>query len=263
MPENAIEIDNLTRSFGNIRALDGLSLGVPEGSVFGLIGPNGAGKTTTINCIADLLAPDSGSVKVFGKELKRDGIAVKKEMGILFENTADLFMYLSGEEQLRFVGEVYGLDRWTIEERMDTLFEYFELESHKWVLIEEYSKGMRKKLALASILMHNPRLIILDEVFDGLDTLTIVKVKKLLRKLRESGKTILITSHILSFIEDLSDDVAIINKGRVVFQSKTAELRKKIKNGITNETYGSLEEIFLDITKTEGDDDPAVLDWIE
>lgn len=98
----------------------------------------------------------------------------------------------------------------------------------------------------------------MGEVY-GLDTLTIVKVRKLLRKLRESGKTILITSHILSFIEEFSDEVAIIDKGRVVFQSKTAELRNKIKN----KTYGSLEEIFLDITKTEGDDDPAVLDWIE
>ncbi len=262
MPENALEIDSLTRSFGNIKALDALSVSVREGCLFGLIGPNGAGKTTTINCIADLLVPDSGSIRVFGRELKRDGISIKKDMGILFENTADLFMYLSGDEQLRFVGEVYGLDRWTIEERMGKLFEYFELESHRWMLIEEYSKGMRKKLALASILIHNPKMIILDEVFDGLDTLTIVKVKKLLRKLKESGKTILITSHILSFIEDLSDEVAIINKGKVVFQSQTAYLRNRIKNEITNETYGSLEEIFLDITKSEGDDDPAVLDWI-
>ncbi len=262
MPVDIIEIDSVDRTFGNLVALDNLNLKIPEGTIFGLIGPNGAGKTTTINCIADLLVPDSGSIRVFGKDLKLDGIAIKKDMGVLFENTADLFVYLSGEEHLRFVGEIYGLDRAAIEERMDILFEYFGLESHRWMLIEEYSKGMRKKLALASILIHNPKLIVLDEPFDGLDALSAVKVKKILMKMQESGKTILITSHILSFIEDLTDEVAIIDRGRVVFRSKTAELRTRIKDEITKETYGSLEEIFVNITRKDSNDDPEVIDWL-
>jgi len=148
-----------------------------------------------------------------------------------------------------------------IKTRIKELLEYFDLEIFRWKSIAEYSKGMRKKLALASILLYNPDFIILDEPFDGLDAITVVKIKSLIKILKKSGKTFLITSHILSYIEDISDEVAIINKGRIVYHSEAKEIRHKIKNEITKETYQSLEEIFIDLT-TGKEDKEKTLSWL-
>ncbi|GBD91840.1 daunorubicin/doxorubicin resistance ATP-binding protein DrrA [bacterium BMS3Abin04] len=257
----ALSIKLLSKSFGSQVVLDNLDLEINQGQIFGLIGPNGAGKTTTINCIADLLNFNSGKIEIFGQDLVSNRIEVKKNVGILFENTESLFEYLKGEEQLQFVGEIYGLDKTTIETRIYELFEYFNLEIFRWKSVSEYSKGMRKKLALASILLYNPDLIIMDEPFDGLDTLTVKKVKELIKTLKKNGKTILITSHILSYIEDITDEVAIIDNGKIVFQSPTKEIRTKFKNSTTNENYESLEEVFLDLT-TEGGIQENVLSWL-
>ena len=257
----ALSIKSLRKSFGSQVVLDNLNLEIKKGQIFGLIGPNGAGKTTTINCIADLLNFDSGKIKIFGQDLISNGIEVKKNLGILFENTESLFEYLKGEEQLEFVGEIYGLDKATIETRKYELFEYFNLGIFRWKSISEYSKGMRKKLALASILLYNPDLIIMDEPFDGLDALTVKKVKELIKTLKKNGKTILITSHILSYIEDITDEVAIINNGKIVFQSPTNEIRTKFKNSVTNENYESLEEVFFDITN-QIENDEEHLSWL-
>lgn len=262
MQINTLEIDSIEIAYGDLKALDGLSIQVPQGSIFGLIGPNGAGKTTTINCITDLLELDSGTIKIFGKDLSQDGLEIKKKIGVLYENTEDLFQYLTGEEYLQFTGEVYGLDKNTIIERSDILLNYLELDSYRFMLIDEYSKGMRKKIALASILLHDPDFIVMDEPFDGLDTLSVVKLKKLLKKLKEKNKTVLITSHILSYIEDLTDQVAIINKGKVIFTSQTKDIRTKIKNELTNESYQSLEEIFIELTGTGGNDKIDMLTWL-
>ena len=258
---NILELEKVVKTFGSRRVLDDLTFNISSGIIFGLIGPNGAGKSTTINCIADLLNLDSGSIKIFGRELKENEIEIKKRLGILYENTDDLFIHLKGEEHLHFVGEVYGLDKDTIQKRLDELFDYFEIEAHRQMLIEKYSKGMQKKIALASILLHNPDFIILDEPFESLDALTIIKVKRLLNQLREKGKTILVTSHILSYIEDISDEVAIINKGKIVYQSATKDIRNKIRNEITSETYQSLEEIFLDVTQ-QNETEEKTLSWL-
>jgi len=258
---NILEIVSLTKKYGNITALDNFDFQICDGIISGLIGPNGAGKSTTINCIADLLEYDSGILKIFGKELKNDPIGIKKKLGILFENTDDLFLYLKGEEHLHFVGEIYGLESNIISARIDELFNFFEIESHRRMLIESYSKGMKKKIALASIILHDPEFIILDEPFEGLDVLTIIKVKRLLQQLKAKGKTILITSHILSYIEDLTDKVAIINKGKIVFQSETKDIRNKIKNEVTKVTYQSLEDIFIDFTTEE--EQKTELSWLK
>lgn len=257
----ALRIQSLRKSFGNRVVLDNLELEINKGQIFGLIGPNGAGKTTTINCIAGLLNFDSGKIEIFGRDLITDRIEVKKNLGILFENTESLFEYLNGEEQLQFVGEIYGLDKATIKTRTYELFEYFNLDIFRWKSISEYSKGMRKKLALASILLYNPDLIIMDEPFDGLDTLTVKKIKELIKALKKNNKTILLTSHILSYIEDVTDEVAIINNGKIIFKSPTNELRTKFRNSVTNEYYESLEEIFLDLT-SNGEDDEKMIGWL-
>ncbi len=145
---NILELEKVVKTFGSRRVLDDLTFNISSGIIFGLIGPNGAGKSTTINCIADLLNLDSGSIKIFGRELKENEIEIKKRLGILYENTDDLFIHLKGEEHLHFVGEVYGLDKDTIQKRLDELFDYFEIEAHRQMLIEKYSKGMQKKLRL-------------------------------------------------------------------------------------------------------------------
>ena len=258
---NILSIKNLTKYFGDRKVIDNLTLSIEQGEIFGLIGTNGAGKTTTINCMADLIDYDKGNIKIFNRFLKNDAIYIKQNIGILFENNDDLFVHLKGEEHLQFVGEIYGLKKVEIERRIDELFNFFEINDDRYKLIETYSKGMRKKISLASILLHNPEFIILDEPFNGLDTLTVIKVKKLLKQLKAKGKTTLITSHILSYIEDLADEVAIINKGKIIYQAATKDIRGKVKNELTKETYQSLEEIFIDLT-AEKEDQNKTLSWL-
>lgn len=263
MQSTILKISSIIKKFGNIIALNNLSISINKGTIWGLIGPNGAGKTTTINCIADLLNVDSGKIEVFGQDLKNNGINIKRRTGILFENVESLFIYLTGEEHLNFVGDVYGLKKEEKKRRIEELFEFFELNDHRCKLIDEYSKGLKKKIAFASILLYDPEFIVLDEPFDGLDALTVIKIKKLIKSLKEKGKTILITSHILSYIEDITDEVAIINKGEIVFQSATKDIRNKIKNEITNETYQSLEEIFIDLTFEKDKEQKNELSWLK
>ena len=257
---NILSIQNLTKHFGEKKVIDDLTLSIEQGKIFGLIGPNGAGKTTTIHCIADLLDYDEGDIKIFNKSLKNNPTYIKRHIGVLFEYNEELFVRLTGEEHLQFVGEIYGLKKAEIKKRIEELFEFFEIYDDGYKLIDTYSKGMRKKISFASILLHNPEFIILDEPFDGVDALTVIKVKKLLRQLKENGKTILITSHILSYIEDLADEVAILNKGKIVYQAATKEIRNKVKNELTKETYQSLEEIFIDLTI--GSDEEKTLSWL-
>lgn len=261
MPKGILNINKVDKTFKETQALNNLDLSVNESSILGLVGPNGAGKTTLINCIAGLIEIDSGEIEIFDTKLKGDAIDIKKRMGFIFENTESLFMYLTGEEQLNFVADIYGLGKSVKQERVEELLDFFELEEHRNKLIEEYSKGLRKKLAFASILLYNPDLIILDEPFDGLDVFSVIKVKKLIKLLREKGKTILVTSHILSYIEDMADEIAIIHKGIIIYQSATKDIRNKIKNELTKETYQSLEEVFLDLT-TEKELVEKTLSWL-
>ena len=238
---NILSIQTLTKYFGDNRVIDNLTLSIEQGEIFGLIGPNGAGKTTTINCIADLLDYDEGEIKIFDKFLKKEAVYIKKKIGILFENNDDLFIHLKGEEHLQFIGEIYGLKKAEIRKRMDELFDYFELNDSKYKLIEEYSKGMKKKLAMASILLHDPEFIILDEPFDGLDTLTVIKVKKLIKSLKEKG-----------FIEKIDEysqvaDQPIKMTGKGISKIRDLEekyplqgIKKNIKDIITDfENYAS------------------------
>jgi len=261
---NRIVFHSVAKQFGDVKALDNFSLDVPEGKIFGLIGPNGAGKTTTIKCMTGLQDIDAGHIKIFGMDIadSKKNINIRERIGVLFENMDDLFVYLKGEEHLEFVGQVYGLSKDVIYERINDLFEYFEMESHRNILIDDYSKGMKKKIALSSIMLHNPEIIILDEPFEGLDTFTIIKVKKLLMDFKEKNKTIFITSHILSYIEDLCDDVAIINKGKIIFHSTTDKIHENFrKQNINDSNLSALEDIFL--AHVDGESTyTQTLDWL-
>lgn len=256
-----LEVVSLTKCYGKRVVVSNLTFSISEGKVFGLLGPNGAGKTTTINCIFNLEDIDSGQIKIFGEELDGNEIEIKRKIGILFENMENLFVHLRGEEQLNFTAEIYGLDKAARKKRIEELLDFFDLTDHRSKMIDDYSKGMKKKIALASVLLVNPDFIILDEPFDGLDALTVSRLKKLIRRLKTRGKTILITSHILSYIEDVADEVAIINKGKLVYQSDTKDIRSKIRNEITRETYSSLEEVFLDLT-SETENNNKNLSWL-
>jgi ABC-2 type transport system ATP-binding protein len=256
-----IEISELTKKYNGLLALDDLTLTVSENSIFGFVGPNGAGKSTTLNILTGIILPTSGDVKILGYNLLKDSIEIKKRIGVIPEVLA-LFDGLTAEEHLTFVGEVYGVEKTVLEDRMKELLEFFDLVAAKDRLIDTYSMGMRKKLAFAAAIIHSPKILFLDEPFENVDPLMRKKMKEVLLKMKNNGITIMITSHALIEVEDLCNEVAIINKGRLVYQSKTSDIRKKIKNEVGNETYQSLEEIFVDIVSEGNENKEKTLSWL-
>jgi len=261
MQNEAIIIENIVKNINDSPILKNISIKLRKGIIFGLIGPNGAGKTTLIKVISNIYEPTSGRIIIFGDCLKKDDFEIKNKMGVIYENNESLFQYLTGIEYLRFISDIYKIDKKTKEKKIDEIILFLDLEDHIDKLIGEYSKGMKTKLAFGSLLLHQPEIIIMDELFDGLDAYTIVKVKKILKILKNKGTTILISSHILSYVEDLCDEVAIINKGQIIYQSATKEIRNQIKDNVTKETYKSLEEIFIELT-TEKADQEKTLSWL-
>ncbi len=254
-----IEIKGLSKKYGKIVALDGITLQIKSANLFGLVGPNGAGKSTLINILIGLIKKDSGEVKIGGYDLDKDALTIKKIIGAVPE-VLPLFEGLTGEEQLLFVANIYNLDRSIYKDRIGDILRYLDLYTAKDRLIESYSQGMKKKIAFACAIIHTPKILFLDEPFENVDPISRKKMKDILRKMKEKGATVLITSHALVEVEDLCDEVAIINKGKIIFQSETKDIRNKIKNEITKETYQSLEEIFIDLTKK--DEDIDTLSWI-
>ncbi len=241
-----IEIKELSKNFAGVQALDKINLSIHDKSIFGFVGPNGAGKSTTINILTGIVPPSEGSVKILGYDLKENPVEIKRRIGVIPERLA-LFDGLTGEEHLTFVGKIYGLEQKILTNRINELLYFFELTSARDRLIETYSQGMRKKLAFASAIIHAPDILFLDEPFENVDPIFRKKMRDILIRMRNNGKTILITSHALIELEDICDEVAIINKGKIVYQSRTEDIRKKIKDEISRETYQSLEEIFLDV----------------
>lgn len=256
-----IEISELSKSYNDLLALDKLTLSVSENSIFGFVGPNGAGKSTTLNILTGIILPTSGSANILGYDLIKDSVEIKKNIGVIPEILA-LFDGLTGEEHLTFVGKVYDIEKNTLESRIRELLDFFDLTSAKDRLIETYSQGMRKKIAFASAIIHSPKVLFLDEPFENVDPVMRKKMKDVLVRIKNKGASILITSHALIEVEDFCDEVAIINKGKVVFQSKTSDIRKKIKNEINNETYKSLEEVFMDIVSEDSSQNVQNLSWL-
>lgn len=247
-----INIEKLNKTYNGFKALENLDFEISSQSIFGLIGPNGAGKSTTINIICGITKKSSGNIKIFNLDLEKHSIKIKNKMGIVLEKLA-LFEGLTGIEHLTFVAEVYGLKRYEYEKRIDELLSYFDLSFAKERLIATYSKGMIKKLAFISAIIHKPKLLILDEPFDNVDPVSRKKMKDILIRMQNNGVTVFITTHSLAEIEFFCDEVAIINKGKIIFRSDTKDIHNKIKNEVTKETYSSLEEIFIDLTVEEND----------
>ncbi|MEA2698710.1 MAG: type transport system ATP-binding protein [Myxococcales bacterium] len=225
----AIRTENLTRRFGRHLgplALDRLNLSVPEGAFYGFLGANGAGKSTTINILVGLLEPSAGRAFVLGRDVAVEPLEVKRRIGVVPDGLA-LFERLTAEEHLRFVGRMYGLPAAETERKMRDLLDAMDLGSHARKLVSGFSHGMRKKLALACALIHNPRLLFLDEPFEGVDAVAARGLRELLGDLVRTGNTtVFLTSHVLEIVERLCTHVGIIAKGRIVTSGRLDELRR-------------------------------------
>jgi len=254
MPAPAIVTQGLTRRFGELLAVDNVNLTVTSGQFFGFLGPNGAGKSTTIKMLTGLLAPSSGSMQILGLDLVANPVEVKRQIGVVPEGMA-LFGRLTGSEYLNFVGRMYGLGRETAAQRTAELLEFMQLAGDPKKLVADYSHGMQKKLALAAAVIHGPKILFLDEPFEGVDAIAAGTLKSMLQGMIGRGATIFLTSHVLEIVERLCSHVAIINRGQLVAQGSLEELRSGVEAQVAAVNDGAnapaekltLEQIFLQV----------------
>jgi ABC-2 type transport system ATP-binding protein len=266
MTTPAIDTTALTRRFGDFEAVKDVNLHVDAGQFFGFLGPNGAGKSTTIKMLTGLLAPTSGSIRILGEDLQAKPAEIKRQVGVVPEGMA-LFGRLTASEYLRFVGRMYGLDRETALQRTRELLEFMQLADERKKLITDFSHGMQKKLALAAAVIHGPKVLFLDEPFEGVDAVAAGTLKSMLQRMIARGATVFLTSHVLEIVERLCTHVAIIHRGRLVAQGSLAELRAagthKGRTGFGTEGAAAgaaprtLEEAFLEIVGTDREGSPA------
>ncbi len=266
MTTPAIDTSALTRRFGDFTAVQDVNLRVGAGQFFGFLGPNGAGKSTTIKMLTGLLAPTSGTIRILGEDLTQNSAEIKRQIGVVPEGMA-LFGRLTAEEYLRFVGRMYGLDRATTVQRTQELLDFMHLADEQKKLITDFSHGMQKKLALAAAVIHGPKVLFLDEPFEGVDAVAAGTLKAMLQGMIARGATIFLTSHVLEIVERLCTHVAIIHRGQLVAQGSLEELRAGVDrreraeqgegNAPANERKRSLEEIFLEIVGTDREGSPA------
>ena len=220
----AIEVESLRKVYGGKAAVDGLTLTVPRGCFFGFLGPNGAGKTTTIKMLMGLAPPTGGSIRLLGLPVPDESLEIKRRIGLVPDESL-LFDHLTGADFVEFVGRIYSLDRAVARERTRELMALFELDAAPRKLIAEYSKGMRKRVAMAAALIHRPELFLMDEPFEGVDAVGARLMKDILLEQVRNGATIFLTSHVLEVVERLCDRVAIIHEGRLVREGSMEELR--------------------------------------
>jgi ABC-2 type transport system ATP-binding protein len=237
-----IRLAELTKRYGKFTAVDGITLHVPRGELFGLLGPNGAGKTTTMRMIAGILRPTSGSIAVAGVDLLTRPLAAKAKLGFIPDRP---FVYdkLTGGEFLRFAAALYGQQGPMVERRIDELLELFELTPWKGELTENYSHGMRQKLIICGAFVHRPELIVVDEPMIGLDPKSARLLKDLFRQFVDRGGTVLMSTHTLEVAEVMCDRIAIVYRGKMAAQGTLAELREQTASG-----NSSLEDMFLKLT---------------
>ena len=260
-----VRTSSLTRRFGDFVAVNDVHLTVSSGQFFGFLGPNGAGKSTTIKMLTGLLAPTSGSIEVLGQDLTGNTVELKRQIGVVPEGLA-LFGRLTAPEYLRFVGRMYGLDAATTAQRSEELLDFMSLANENKKLITDFSHGMQKKLALAAAVIHGPRILFLDEPFEGVDAIAAGTLKNMLHGMIARGATIFLTSHVLEIVERLCTHVAIIQRGSLVAQGSLEELRAGVEAqhpGGGSTQKATLEEIFLNVLGTTGTAPPEQeLSWL-
>ena len=231
-----LKIENLTKTYGHKKAVDDLSLHIESGSIYGFIGHNGAGKTTTLKAIVGIMNFDSGDIYIDGKSIKKDALACKKIMAYIPDNP-DLYEYLTGLKYLNFICDVYGVDQEKRTERIKKYSDMFELSDSLGEVISAYSHGMKQKLAIIAALVHEPKLIIMDEPFVGLDPKATHLLKQLMRQMCDQGAAIFFSTHVLEVAEKLCDKIAIIKAGKLIVSGNTQDV-------IGDE---SLEDVFLEL----------------
>jgi ABC-2 type transport system ATP-binding protein len=251
---HAIEANSLTRRFGDFTAVENLNLTVEAGQFFGFLGPNGAGKSTSIKMLTGLLAPTSGTIRILGQDLTANSAELKRQIGVVPEGMA-LFGRLTASEYLRFVGRMYGLDKATTAQRTQELLEFMSLANEEKKLITDFSHGMQKKLALAAAVIHGPRILFLDEPFEGVDAIAAGTLKSMLQRMIARGATIFLTSHVLEIVERLCTHIGIIHRGQLVAQGSIEELRAGVRGSLDDGSHAAaeptLEQIFLEIVGAE------------
>lgn len=264
MSTPAISTQGLTRRFGSFTAVDDVTLQVAPGQFFGFLGPNGAGKSTTIKMLTGLLEPSAGDIQILGQPFTSSALDLKRQIGVVPEGMA-LLTRLTASEYLRFVGRMYGLDRDTTNRRTAELLDFMQLANEPKKLIADFSHGMQKKLALAAAVIHGPRVLFLDEPFEGVDAIAAGTLKAMLQGMINRGSTIFLTSHVLEIVERLCSHVAIIHRGKLVANGSLEELRAGVAStfpGSEREEKLTLEEIFLNTVGAENPEAVQELSWL-
>ncbi len=241
-----IHIDGVTKVYGSTVAVDNLNLHVQPGECFGFLGPNGAGKTTTLKMLAGLLTPTKGALTIFGHDIQKNPVEAKKIIGFVPDKP---FIYekLTGREFLEFIRDIYRVNGDSkVFEKQAALLDMFSLSGWLDELVETYSHGMRQKLIITSALIHNPKVIIIDEPMVGLDAKGMRQVKGLFREVADSGNTVLLSTHTMAVAEEICDRIAILSKGKVIATGTMDELRAN-----AGSEGDDLESIFLELTKND------------
>lgn len=240
-----IELINVTKSYNKkMKAVDSISLTINDGEIFGFLGPNGAGKTTTLKMITGILHPDNGDIKLNGINIEKQPIKAKKQLGYVPDNP-DMFLRLKGIEYLNFMSDMYEVSSDIRNKKIEVLSKRLDLYNALDDKIQSYSHGMRQKIVLIGALIHEPPILILDEPMTGLDPKASFILKEMMKEYTNAGKTVLFSTHVLEVAEKICDKVAIINRGRILFNGTLNEMREHFK---VNE---SLESMFLELTENE------------
>jgi ABC-2 type transport system ATP-binding protein len=240
-----IELINLTKKFGTLTAVDNLNLRIATGEIFGFLGPNGAGKTTTIKMMVGLLKPTVGTVMIGGRDISKEPLKVKKIIGYIPDRSF-LYEKLTAREFLQFVAGIFGFTKKQSSDKINSLLRLFGLEEWEDELIESFSQGMRQRLVLSSALVHNPKVIIVDEPVVGLDPKGSRLVKTVFKNLTHAGVTVFLSTHVLEIAEELCDRIAIIQEGKVIALGTMDELQNKVSS-----KGQGLESLFLRLTGGE------------
>lgn len=240
-----IKIENVSKSYKKgTKVIDNLNLEIKEGEIFGFLGPNGVGKTTTIKMITGILNIDEGDIFIDDKSIQKDPVEAKKNFGYI-PDTPDMFIKLKGIEYLNFIADMYDVSEADRKERIERYSKKFGIYEALDNKIQSYSHGMRQKILIIGVLLHNPRNWIIDEPMTGLDPNSTFELKKLMREHADNGNTVFFSTHILDVAERLCDRIGIINKGKLLFVGTYEEIKQKLQEN------KSLEELYMEITKND------------
>ncbi len=245
---NAVEIHHLRKQYGDICAVEDLSLCVPAGSFYGFLGPNGAGKSTVIGCLTGLLDPTAGDIRLLGEPFHSGVVASKRRIGVMPENLG-LFEALYAHEFLAFQGRMCGLEEAIVRSRVTELLEVLGLSDEGKKPLAEFSSGMRKRVAFAAAIIHAPEILFLDEPFESIDPAGVALLKQWLRRFTEQGRTVFMTTHVLETVERVCDRVAIIRSpGKLVWEGDITPLASNNPIPVDGEEFRTLEALFLHLS---------------